>query len=252
MKGFADSTKILTKGAVEGAGEFLSRICLPAAKEFGLLLKDHVKEWRNQNALRIIIEAENRAKRTHNNKEVHAPPRVVADIIDKGSWSDEEGIQVMWAGLLASACTETGDDDSNIIFSNILSQLTSAEAKFIKWMIENPVLEFTNEYFHKVYVPHKHSEQVLLKVMGLTSPDIMHGQFQHLKTLGLVDDIIVHADDFHEAHHCYVLIFGTALALRFYARCSGSAESIWHFYKLAKFYGTNQPIVINLCEVIQK
>lgn len=32
----------LAQGAVDGAGAFLGRICLPAAEEFGLLLRDKV------------------------------------------------------------------------------------------------------------------------------------------------------------------------------------------------------------------
>jgi hypothetical protein len=35
-----EAVKIATKGAVDGVGAFLSRICLPAAEEFGLLCRD--------------------------------------------------------------------------------------------------------------------------------------------------------------------------------------------------------------------
>lgn len=37
VKPIADSVNTVTKGTVDGASAFLSRICLPAAEEFGLL-----------------------------------------------------------------------------------------------------------------------------------------------------------------------------------------------------------------------
>jgi hypothetical protein len=37
-------------GAVEAAKSLFDRICLPAAEEFGLLLKDRLSHWRAQNA----------------------------------------------------------------------------------------------------------------------------------------------------------------------------------------------------------
>ena len=42
----------------------------------------------------------------------------------------------MWGGLLASSCTTDGDDESNLIFINILSQITSLQAKIINYACE--------------------------------------------------------------------------------------------------------------------
>jgi hypothetical protein len=51
LKPFGEATKILAQGTVDGASAFLSRICLPAAEEFGIVLKDQVRHWRNQNVI---------------------------------------------------------------------------------------------------------------------------------------------------------------------------------------------------------
>ena len=53
IKPVADSINTVTKGAVDGAGAFFGRICLPAAEEFGLLLRDKVSAWRARNIVRI-------------------------------------------------------------------------------------------------------------------------------------------------------------------------------------------------------
>lgn len=58
VKPFADAINTTTKGIVDGAGAFLGKICLPAAEEFGLFLKDKVSTWRGNNALQIVVSAE--------------------------------------------------------------------------------------------------------------------------------------------------------------------------------------------------
>lgn len=58
IRPLAEAINTLTKGAVDGAGAFLSRICLPAAEEFGLMLRDKVSSWRAKNAVAIIQKAE--------------------------------------------------------------------------------------------------------------------------------------------------------------------------------------------------
>jgi hypothetical protein len=45
-----------------------------------------------------------------------AHPRVLHEIIENASWVDDEEVQAMWAGLLASSCTEDGKDDKNLIY----------------------------------------------------------------------------------------------------------------------------------------
>ena len=57
-KPVGDAVKIATEGMFKGAGEFLGRICLPAAEEFGLLLRDRVSHWRASHAARIAERAE--------------------------------------------------------------------------------------------------------------------------------------------------------------------------------------------------
>ncbi len=128
-KPVADSIKIVTQGTVEGAAAFLGRICLPAAEEFGLLLKDKVSAWRTANAVAIAQKAE-RALKTQA-RGVRAHPRLVYEAIEKGSWQEDDLMQTYWAGLLASSCSETGDDDSNILFMSILDRLARSQGRLI-------------------------------------------------------------------------------------------------------------------------
>lgn len=74
-KPLAEAICHLLKGVVEGVGAFLSRICLPAAEEFGLLLQDKVRAWRSKNAVAVMAIAESRYERFQSGQLRHAPPR---------------------------------------------------------------------------------------------------------------------------------------------------------------------------------
>ena len=133
IKPFGDSVKILTTGMVDGAGAFLSRICLPAAGEFGLLLRDKVRAYRAANLASIALLAEKKLEASNPNANVHALPRVVFNILEEGSWVEDGVVQDLWAGLLASSCTSTGDDDSNLLFVRLLSDMTKLQAKLLNF-----------------------------------------------------------------------------------------------------------------------
>lgn len=51
LKSLGESIKIATSATVDGAAAFLSRIYLPTAEEFGLLLRDKVQAYRAANAV---------------------------------------------------------------------------------------------------------------------------------------------------------------------------------------------------------
>ena len=70
--------------------------------------------------------------RSNASKNVHAHPRILFKIIEEGSWSEDGVVQDMWAGLVQSSCSDSGDDDSNLIFINLLSNMTKLQAKILK------------------------------------------------------------------------------------------------------------------------
>lgn len=117
----------VTDSALSGAEALLSRVCLPAAEEFGLLLRDKVGEWRRQNTIATLGKAQAPLERAAA-EDRHAPPRLIIESLKHASWAETDDVQEMWAGLIASSCTEGGTDDSNWIFINLLGQLTAMQA----------------------------------------------------------------------------------------------------------------------------
>ena len=100
IKPIGESAKIITKGGVDGASALLSRICLPAAKEIGLLFADHVKAWRAEHAIKIANKTQALLEKQSENS-VTAHPRIIYLTFEKGSLSEDDLVQDFWAGLLA-------------------------------------------------------------------------------------------------------------------------------------------------------
>ena len=92
LAAYGEALNTLAKGTVDGAGAFLNKICLPAAEEFGLLLRDKVSGWRAKNAIEITQKAE-QILTDQDVSDVHAHPRLVMKIISEGSWTNDERVK---------------------------------------------------------------------------------------------------------------------------------------------------------------
>ena len=128
---YGEAIKIAVEKAAETAQTFLYAICKPAADEFGLLLRDRVRVWRVRNLAGVVNKAKELVPPNTDGVQLQAHPRIVAEIVENGSWCEDEELQRMWAGLLASACNEDGTDESNLLFSDVLKRLTSPEARLV-------------------------------------------------------------------------------------------------------------------------
>jgi hypothetical protein len=219
VKPFGDSIKILTQGAVDGAAAFLGRICLPAAEEFGLLLKDRVSSWRSKNAIGIATKAEkiltNSGRQNH-----YAYPRLAVEIVEKGSWAEDDIFQAAWAGLLASSCTENGDDDSNILFASLLEQLTKVQIRILNYACENVAKYVAEAGWIQAGEIVVSSEQ-LIQITGVDDLHRIDRELDHLRSLGLIS---VLKGGFHSKEQI-ADISPTPLALNLYVRCQGYVGS---------------------------
>jgi hypothetical protein len=218
IKPIGEAINATTKAAIIGAGAFLGRICLPAAEEFGLLLKDKISFWRLKNFLKISEKAENLLKKNPDFELTHAHPRLIASILAHGSWSDDDTIQNMWGGLLASSCTSDGQDDSNLFFINLLSQLTKSQAKILNYCCEKSqkYADATGNLIGSYDLITNISE--LSNISWIASAHIVDRELDHLRSLGLIKGGIYQDSDLAN-------IAPTPLALSMYVRCQGSLDS---------------------------
>jgi hypothetical protein len=216
IKPVGKAVEKITAGTVDGAGAFLSRICLPAAEEFGLLLRDRVHNWRTQNLVAITRKAE---QNLQSYAGLHASPRLVNRVVEEASWIDDSEVQEMWAGLLSSSCTETGDDDSNLLFIGLLSSLTKLEANILRFACERSSKSCGQNGLITVCNFEVSIEQ-LFDVAGVRDVQRLDRELDHLRVLGLLDG------GFESPPRLDVVsLTPTTLAVHMYVRCQGTRIS---------------------------
>ena len=223
----ADAVSHVSKATVDGASSFLSRICLPAAEEFGLLLQDKVRAWRAENAIRVVAKAQAKLEKYATAQDSHAHPRLIANVIEEGSWVDDATLQEMWGGLLASSCSPDGQDDSNLIFIGLLKRLTRLQVKLLCYSVEqskkgvdaNGLIAVTDRLM--VDIP---------TVLAIAHVDDVHRVDQELDHLRGSELIL---EGFNSAS-TQANLEPTALALNLYVRCQGYRGSAVEFFGLAQ------------------
>lgn len=238
IKPIGDAVLVVTKASVEGAGAILSRICLPAAQEFGFLLQDKVHAWRQANAVAILNETQRKLEANAVPSDAHAHPRIVAAALEHGSWSDDRSIQEMWAGLLASSCVPNGLDDSNLVFTGILAQLTALQAAVVKYSCETtPVAKSVAGLIIPQGVGAPRVSSATLKSI-CACDDLYRIDFEldRLRDLGLISQGFTPHGDVAD-------ITATSFALNMYVRCQGYSGSPIHFFKIDNDAGKQSDIV---------
>ncbi|PIF34353.1 uncharacterized protein DUF4393 [Flavobacterium sp. 9] len=170
--------------AIEG---FLKLVCAPALEEVGLLAKDQVRSWRFKNVLNIIEKAQGKIDFSENQLQIKADPKIAISIIENGSLNDDPDMQDLWAGLFASSCTKEGQEDENLIFIDLLKQITKVQAKILKYACENSkkviyqnglILGFDFE----IEFPE------LTKLTGVTDVHRLDRELDHLRSLQLISN----------------------------------------------------------------
>lgn len=235
---YGEALKVSVEKGFAGAEALLSRICLPAAEEFGLMLRDKVSYWRLNNIIKITNKASGKIEFKEGRLELTAHPRVVKEIMDSGSWCDDNNIQEMWAGLLASSCNKSYGDDINLLFANTLKQLTSNQAKILNYLCESCKMRVDKNDL----VMAEHLElpiEELRRVIEIESIHRLDCELDHLRNIDLLsNDEWGLSSDAHGAG----LVFGqddivahlepSPFAIALYVKSKGAICSPKEYFKL--------------------
>jgi hypothetical protein len=130
----SDAGEIIKSGAVEKIADLVNKLAGPMAEEVGMLLGDKVKVYRVQNWIKTVQKTERLLLDA--GLPVNAvPPRLFLPIMEASSIEDNETLQDMWAGLLATASQDT--DTVSPSFVETLKQLTPTEAKYLQRLYDD-------------------------------------------------------------------------------------------------------------------
>jgi hypothetical protein len=231
---YGEAIKISVEKSFEAAQSVLSRICLPAAEELGLMFQDKVRYWRLNNIIKIIQKSEGKMDFDNEKLTLSAHPRVVKEIMENGSWCDDETLQDMWAGLIASSCDKNDGEDINLLFVNTLKNLTSNQAKILNYICENCPMEVDKNGF--IYANHIDLDlNQLHGIIGVQDIHKMDTEFDNMANADLLNggSLIGHARGFSIGSKELKAQFEpSAFAIALYIKSKGYKGTPKEYYKL--------------------
>jgi hypothetical protein len=214
LRGWAD--------AMKGLAPAIKTLCGPAAQEIGLLWGDQIRAWRADRAANIVEKARDRLPTPIDGRPI-AKEKVIYQLLDAGSWADDDLMQGLWAGLLASSCNAEGGDDTNLPMITLLGQLTRGQALLLeKVMNEVKVLDGVETLTADRTLGY--SVDDLLQVMDLKTSSDVRAAITGLATMGLLDN-----DPMAAANPGRIL--PTSMAFYFYSRIKGHSGDPSDFFE---------------------
>jgi len=225
IKPIGDAANMAVDKSFQGIEGFLKSVCVPALDEVGFLIRDKVRHWRLNNILRILEKAKGKLEFENEQLQIQAHPRVAIAIIDNGSLNDNDEVQEMWAGLFASSCTKSGQNDENLIFVDILKQLTVAEVRMINYSCVN-ARKILYENGLIVGDDLNVDCKSLLEISEISEIHRLDRELDHLRSLELFSGGF-NADD----KDLIADISPTSLCLNLYVRTQGHNTDPIHYWK---------------------
>jgi hypothetical protein len=115
-------------GAFDKIADVFQKLAGPLAEECGQILADNIKAYRMSNWVKVVTKTE-KILRDADLPPNAVPPRLFLPILEASSVEDDETLQDLWAGLLATASQQT--DSVSPSFIETLKQLTPDEARHL-------------------------------------------------------------------------------------------------------------------------
>lgn len=227
---YGESSSNSPQDAAVEAQKFLEKICMPVAEELGTLLVDTVNQWRYKNIVKILLKAEG-IYNSHGMEGFRVHPRIASQIIEIGCWYPDDEVQSMWAGLLASSCTEEGTQDDNLLFVNIMAQLNTLEFKLIKFLAtEVPVVQYLDD-IHCADIMEIHTND-LLKVLDDGNRSTYDRIFDHLRAMGMLQVFPKVGGGGYTNASLLASLCPSDLMHYLHIKCQGDNSTISQYYKL--------------------
>ena len=229
LKSAAEQTEpedILREFRVAQAISFLSRISPGAREPARKLLHEELSNYRLEGVIEIALKSEKMLGAAVEADHLHALPHVALRVIDGGSWSDDKWMLQFWAGLLAASCTIAGNDESNIAFMDLLSQLRALHMRILSAACTKSTKLITK--------PGSLSSRPLnWKAADLMKYSGSHDLIKLDRELNYMADIGVIAPREKSAFFQQMTdttVAPTGLGLELYARCNGYRGAAQSFY----------------------
>lgn len=142
-----EAEKKIIEESISLAKGFLQNLINPPIEELGLLVTDNIRFWRFKNQVRIL-EKSKRIVEKNNITIQKIPLKILVPLLDGASLEEDDELRDNWSALIANSANKD-KDICNPIFSEILKQLSSSEARCIKKMTEKE--NYTDSEFYDLW-----------------------------------------------------------------------------------------------------
>ncbi|MDR3741494.1 MAG: PilZ domain-containing protein [Terracidiphilus sp.] len=195
----------------------LHRICPQVVEAATKMLRKDFSSVRVRDCLRILLLVDKMLPSSPENDQLKAPAELIVRILEMGSWANEEWTQKLWAGLLKTACTPSGDDMSNAQLVDILCQLAHVHIR----ILELACTRHADTVGGNVDSPTVIMRE-LTKLLDLSNLTKTLRSVSEMADLGLLTPIKRSASDPQDENAKTTV---TPLGLRMFARCHGRREA---------------------------
>ncbi|HEY4286955.1 MAG TPA: Abi-alpha family protein [Puia sp.] len=235
IKPLGEAVNTIVKKTFEGIEAFLQATCKPALDELGQMLRDHVRVWRLNNALKIVNKAKEKFEIQAGEIQLKANPKVALAIIENGSNEESDELQELWAGLFTTSYSLDGKDEENLLYVSILKQLTLPEAKLVSYMCNQSKKNLSDTGIVRSQTLSIYGDTIaeITDISDFNKQEII---LYHLSSLRLIDK----PDSTNPGGFKSLNFNGkplawltpTNLALNFYIRCNGFTGTVKQYWKL--------------------
>lgn len=215
--GLIEPEDILSEFRLSRALSFYRRICPSATQELKLLFREGLGNMRVPNAIAIAHRAEIMLAAEPGFDRMRAPMSVVMRVVREGSWAQDGAAQQLWAGILVTACTLMGDDESNLPYLDLLAEMATVDTRlYLEACTQSPKVFATNGAVSAQTVMRTANE--MMKLTGVHDLAKIDRNILQLSILGLLEPRNkAKYFSFDQAAN----LQPTALGLELFARCQG-------------------------------
>ena len=217
---------ILSEFRLARSLSFLRRICPAATQELKLLFREGLSNIRIASAVGITHRAEAMLAAERDFDQLRAPQNVVMRVVQEGSWAEDGITQQLWAGILATACTLMGDDESNLPYIDLLAELASIDGRLFTVACTKSKKVFADSGAVSAQ-PVICTAQELIDIAGAHDLMKIDRNIFQLANLGLLEPR-VKSKYFNFEQDANLT--PTALGLELFARCQGYRGAPHDFY----------------------
>jgi len=207
---------------------FISRISPDATERAAWLIRRGLSSRRQENAVEVILHAQEILAHNGTCPQLAVDGDLILRVIEHGSWPESEWIQHYWSGLLVSACKDGEGHLPDLEAAELLSQLTTIQARIFASACESAAKYFDS--YGKVRARRlSKSADELIHISGTHDRAHIERDVQHLSWLGLLEQTVKWK---FFALMDEVEVTPTPLALSLYAHCHAHRADLSRFYAI--------------------